>query len=67
MATIAELTKQIHTNSAKHDKVVIAYRVNQAKLTAELDVIKAAEAAARIVAGLDDGQRQAILTELGGN
>ena len=67
MATINELTKRIDANSAKHDKTVIAYRADQAILFAELDVRKAAEAAERIVAGLDDSQRQAILTELGGN
>ena len=67
MATIAEITNRIHANSAKHDKAVAAYRAAQATLTADLDVLLAAEAATRLVAGLDDGQRQAILTELGGN
>ena len=67
MATISELTKRIDANAAKKDKTVAAYRVVQKKLTAELDVLRAAEAAASIVAGLSDTERQAILTELGGN
>ena len=67
MATISELTKRIDANAAKKDKTVAAYRVVQKKLTAELDALRAAEAAASIVAGLSDTERQAILTELGGN
>ena len=67
MATIAELTKRINTNTAKKDKTVAAYRTAQKILTAELDVLRAAEAAAGIVAELSDAERQAVLTELGGN
>ncbi len=67
MATTIEITKRIHANSAKHDKVRAAYRADQATLTAELDVLKAAEAAVAQVAGMSDGERQALLAELGGN
>lgn len=67
MATITELTKKINANTAKKDKAVAAYRTEQSTLTAELDVLKAAEAATRMVAGMSSNERQAILTELGGN
>ena len=67
MATIGELTKRINVATAKKDKTVAAYRTAQKELTAELDVLKAAEAAAGIVAELSDTERQAVLTELGGN
>ena len=67
MATIAELTKRIDANAAKKDKTVAAYRVVQKELTAELDALVAAEAAAAKVAGLSDMERQALLAELGGN
>ena len=67
MATIAEITRRIHANSAKHDKVVAAYRTEQRKLTAELDVLRAAEVAAAKVAGLSNTERQALILELGGN
>ena len=45
MATIGELTKRINAATAKKDKTVAAYRTAQAILTAELDVLRAAEAA----------------------
>ncbi len=64
--TAAELEKKIHANTAAKDKTVAVFRVEQAKLTAELDVIVAAEKAAAMVADLSDVERQAILAELGG-
>ena len=67
MATIGELTKRINAATAKKDKTVAAYRIAQKILTADLDVLRAAEAAAGIVAELSETERQAVLTELGGN
>ena len=67
MATIGELTKRINVATAKKDKTVAAYRIAQKILTADLDVLRAAEAAAGIVAELSEAERQAVLTELGGN
>ncbi len=64
--TAAELEKRIQRNTAAKDKTVAAYRAVQAKLTAELDVIVAAEKAAATVADMSDVERQAILAELGG-
>ena len=67
MATIADITKRIHANTAKKDKAVAAFRVEQSTLTADLDVLKSAEAAVNIVAGMSSDERQAVLSELGGN
>lgn len=67
MATITELTKKINANTVRKDKAVAVFRVEQKKLTTELDVLVAAEAAAAIVAEMSDGERQAMLVELGGS
>ena len=64
---IADLEKRIQANTAAKDKTIAKFRVEQAKLTAELDVLVAAEKAAAAVAGMSTAERQAILTELGGN
>jgi len=67
MATTAQISAKIQKNVAAKDKYLADFRAKQSILTVEYDEAVAAEEMAALVADMSVVEKQAILTELGGN